>query len=189
MRCLRIPGLMLCAGLLWMPPAGASDGAASAPLSPIDTIDVARYAGRWYEVAKFPNWFQRRCISDTRAEYRVVAEGRISVLNRCRNQAGDFDEASGEARQVGGASSPRLKVRFAPEWLAFLPFVWGDYWIVDLDRDYRLAAVSEPKREYLWILSRSPQPDPQQYAALLKRLQAKGLDVSRLELTRQLSTD
>jgi apolipoprotein D and lipocalin family protein len=105
-------------------------------------------------------------------------------LNRCRNESGEFDEALGQARQIGGSSSPRLKVRFAPVWLSFLPFVWGDYWVIDLDADYQLAAVSEPKREYLWILSRTPQPNAQQYTALLDRLRAKGLDVGRLEPTR-----
>lgn len=158
-------------------------------LTTVEAVDLSRYVGRWYEVAKFPNWFQRRCVADTQAEYQVAAEGRVSVLNRCRNSSGEFDEARGEARQVGDATSPRLKVRFAPDWLSFLPFVWGDYWVIDLDADYQLVAVSEPKREYLWILSRTPQPNAQQYAALLKRLVDKGLEVSRLESTRHGSSD
>ena len=94
-------------------------------------------------------------------------------------------QAIGEARQIGSADSPRLKVRFAPEWLSFLPFVWGDYWVVDLDDAYPLVAVSEPDREYLWILSRTPTVEPARYAALLERLAAMGLDVAKLDKTPQ----
>lgn len=171
------------------PWCAAADGSQREALATIASIDITRYMGRWYEVAKFPNWFQRRCVSDTRAEYQIAAAGAVKVLNRCRNGSGEFDEASGMARQIGDATSPRLKVRFAPDWLSFLPFVWGDYWVIDLDANYHLVAVSEPKREYLWILSRTPQPDAQQYAALLDRLRAKGLDVGRLESTRHTQPD
>ncbi len=107
------------------------------------------------------------------------------MLNRCRLGNGDIDEAIGEARQVGSAASPRLEVRFAPSWLSFIPMVWGDYWVVDLDDDYRLVAVSEPEREYLWILSRTPTVDPKAYDELLARLAQKGLDVTKLERTPQ----
>ncbi len=84
------------------------------------------------------------------------------------------------ARQVGGPDSPKLQVRFAPAWLSWWPGVWGDYWIVDLEPDYQLVAVSEPHREYLWILARSPRVDPARQAAMVKRLAEQGLDVSRL---------
>ena len=96
-----------------------------------------------------------------------------------------MDIANGVARQEDGADSPRLKVRFAPAWLSFLPAVWGNYWVIDIDEAYRLVAVSEPKREYLWILSRTPVVDPQRYAALLERLAGKGFDLDRLEVTPQ----
>ncbi|MBL2934476.1 lipocalin, partial [Klebsiella pneumoniae] len=86
------------------------------------------------------------------------------------------DEAIGVAKQVGDARSPKLKVRFAPAWLSFIPAVWGDYWVVDLDEGYQLVAVSEPQREYLWILSRTPQVDAQAYHALLHLLTRHGLD-------------
>ena len=76
-------------------------------------------------------------------------------------------------------------MRFAPAWLSFLPFVWGDYWVVDLDESYQLAAVSEPSREYLWILSREPVVESAKYAALLSRLKAMGLDINKLEKTDQ----
>lgn len=155
------------------------------PLATISSVDVPRYMGRWYEIAKYPNWFQKKCVSDTSAEYALKADGNVQVINRCRMESGEFNEAVGTARQIGGASSPKLKVRFAPSWLSFIPFVWGDYWIIDLDANYQLAVVSEPARKYLWVLSRTPKVSPDVYAALLLRLQAKGFDTHKLEKTVQ----
>ena len=141
--------------------------------------------GTWFEIAKYPNWFQKKCTSDTRAEYRLQAGGTVQVINRCRKENGEIDEAVGEARQTGAATSPRLQVRFAPAWLSWLPSVWGNYWVIDLDERYQLVAVGEPKREYLWILSRTPTVSPEAYDALLGRLAAQGFDLKGLERTRQ----
>lgn len=163
--------------------APLADASERLPLTTIDTLDVPRYLGRWYEIAKYPNWFQKKCVGDTSAEYRLEGEGRVRVINRCRRENGEMDEAVGLARQVGGPSSPRLEVRFAPAWLSFIPAVWGDYWVIDLDAGYRLVAVSEPRRDYLWILSRTPQVPPADLQALLQRLQQAGFDTGRLEFT------
>ncbi len=155
-------------------------------LRPIEALDVPRYMGTWFEIAKFPNWFQKKCTAGgTRAEYALLGEGAVRVVNRCRTDGGVMTEAVGQARQVGGSSSPKLQVRFAPPWLSFVPFVWGNYWVVDLDPDYQLAAVSEPKREYLWVLSRTPHVDAGRYQALMERLRQKGFDTSKLEITPQ----
>ena len=158
-------------------------GQTVAPLKSIVQLDVPRYLGRWYEIAKFPNWFQKKCASDTSAVYALRPDASLSVLNQCRQADDEWVQALGLAQQVGDATSAKLQVRFAPAWLSFLPFVWGDYWVVDLDDAYELAAVSEPKREYLWILSRTPVVDPSRYAALMERLKAMGLDTTRLEKT------
>jgi len=162
-----------------------ASGQQAAPVQPISRLEAQRYVGRWYEIAKFPNWFQRKCVADTSADYSLMPEGELRVVNRCRLENGQMDQAIGVARQIGGDSSAKLEVRFAPAWLSFLPFVWGDYWIVDLDGAYELAAVSEPNREYLWILSRSTVVNETRYAALLGRLTAMGLDVGKLEKTIQ----
>ncbi|HSC64666.1 MAG TPA: lipocalin family protein [Caldimonas sp.] len=167
--------------------SAAASAQSAAPLQAIPRLDVPRYLGRWHEIAKFPNWFQRKCVSDTSAEYSLLPEGGLRVVNQCRLENGQMDQAIGVARQIGGDSSARLEVRFAPAWLSFVPFVWGKYWVVDLDDAYQLAAVSEPTREYLWILSRSPVVDETRYAALLGRLTAMGLDVAKLEKTVQRS--
>ncbi len=163
----------------------ASAADAPGPLSTIAALDVPRYMGTWYEIAKFPNRFQKKCAGFTKATYSVLADGSVQVDNRCRTDSGELEAAIGVARQVGGSASPRLKVRFAPAILSFLPFVWGDYWVIDLDQRYQLAAVSEEKREYLWILSRTPKVDKASYDALLGRLAVQGLDVSKLVATKQ----
>lgn len=168
-------------------PAGAvSDaGAGPAPLATIAALDVPRYMGTWFEIAKFPNRFQRQCAGSTRADYRLNDDGTVQVTNRCRDDRGALTEAVGQARQVGPRTSPRLQVRFAPAWLSFLPAVWGDYWVIDLDERYQLAAVSEPRREFLWILARTPRVDPAAYEGLRARLAAQGFDLGRLQPTPQ----
>jgi apolipoprotein D and lipocalin family protein len=109
----------------------------------------------------------------------------VQVLNSCTTADGSVIDALGLAKQVGGTTSPKLQVRFAPAWLSWLPMVWGDYWLIDLDADYQLAAVSDAQREYLWVLSRTPRVNAAQYNALLTRLQAQGFEVQRLEATPQ----
>lgn len=164
--------------------AGQETGGAR-PLATIPSLDAKRYMGTWYEIAKFPNDFQKKCAGFTTATYSLREDGRVDVVNRCRRADGSTDTASGVARQLGGATSPKLEVRFAPAIVSWLPMVWGDYWVIDLDPAYQLAAVSEPKREYLWILSRTPKVDPVAYDALLGRLRAQGLDMNRLVPTKQ----
>ena len=168
--------------------AGAADApgpTTAKPLTTIAALDVPRYMGTWYEIAKFPNRFQKKCTGFTKATYSALADGTLQVANSCRSAKGETEQAIGAARQVGGPDSPKLKVRFAPAILSFLPMVWGDYWVIDLDPGYRLAAVSEANREYLWILSRTPTVDKASYDALVARLAAQGLDVSKLVATPQ----
>lgn len=174
----------------WLPVAQANADAnlpqqALPPLQTIAALDLPRYMGTWHEIARFPNGFQKQCVGATTARYSVQDDGTVRVLNRCRLKNGEFKEAMGSARQIGNARSPRLEVRFAPAWLSFIPAVWGDYWVIDLDEKYQLAAVSEPARNYLWVLSRSPKLDPAAYEALLGRLGQQGFDRRKLQLTPQ----
>jgi len=151
----------------------------------IASLDVPRYMGTWYEIAKFPNRFQAKCVTNTRARYLTQTDGSVQVLNSCATADGSVIDALGLAKQVGAATSPKLKVRFAPAWLSWLPMVWGDYWVIDLDADYQLAAVSDAKREYLWVLSRTPQVNAKAYDALVERLKSQHFDVKKLEPTPQ----
>ncbi len=169
----------------------AQTTATPAPLPPVSTIatlDVPRYMGTWYEVAKFPNRFQAKCVANTRARYLAQTDGSVQVLNSCVTADGSTIDALGRAIQVGATTSPKLQVRFAPAWLSWLPQVWGDYWVIDLDADYQLAAVSDSKREYLWVLSRTPQVNDKAYGALVERLKAQHFAVQKLERTVQSPT-
>lgn len=155
------------------------------PLQTIQSLDVTRYMGTWFEIAKYPNRFQKQCVRNTSAEYSLKKDGTVKVLNRCQLASGDMDEADGQARQIGGVKSPKFEVRFAPTWLSWLPMVWGDYWVIDLDKEYELVAVSEPSRKYLWVLARTPQVNQANYDALIARLKARGFDMNKLELSPQ----
>jgi apolipoprotein D and lipocalin family protein len=166
-------------------PESQNLAASTAPLTAIDTLDVQRYLGTWHEIARYPNWFQRKCVGQVTADYALDSDGSLKVLNRCRQANDEFDEAKGTALQQGGTTSARLKVSFAPAWLSFIPFLWGDYWVIEIDADYQLAAVSEPGRDYLWVLSKTPRVDPARYQSLLDRLAAKGFDIRKIELTPQ----
>lgn len=164
-------------------PPAAAPPAAVAPLASWPQLDLDRYLGTWYEVARLPNRFQAQCASDTQAVYRRLPDGAVSVLNRCRTATGAWTEALGRAEPLGAATPGRLRVRFAPAWLSWWPGVWGAYWVIDLDPHYTLAAVSEPRREFLWVLSRTPKPDPAAWAALQQRLVAQGFALDALVLT------
>ena len=183
-RLLDAPQKSLALGLwLGLSLLGPSQ-AALPPLQAVPSVDVPRYMGTWHEVAKYPNWFQRKCASSTQATYSLLAENRVQVQNRCKTDKGEWTQALGAARQMGGPTSAKLKVRFAPEWLSFIPLVWGDYWIIDLDPQYQWVVVSEPQREYLWILSRTPQMPAATYQALLAKLEVLGFDLKKIEVSR-----
>ena len=182
-RVLLVPVLSLLLMGIGASQANAQQGDQS--VKTIVALDVPRYLGTWYEIAKFPNWFQKKCVGNTKAVYTAKPDGNLRVLNSCKTAGGETSEAEGAARQIGAKDSPRLEVRFAPEWLSFLPLVWGDYWVIDLDPQYQVAAVSDPRREYLWVLSRTPQLDPRVYEELLQRLKRQQFDIRKLELTSQ----
>jgi apolipoprotein D and lipocalin family protein len=165
--------------------AGPADGAPlmRAPLQVVAPVDLKRYAGLWHEQARLPNRFERQCTGPVTAEYQPLADGTVQVRNRCQRPDGGFDESVGSARVVPVAGQPgagRLEVRFAPAWLAWLPVVWGDYWILKLDRDYQVALVGTPNREYLWVLSRAPLLDAALLQGELDYARTLGFDVDKV---------
>jgi apolipoprotein D and lipocalin family protein len=149
------------------------------PLETVERVELGRYLGTWYEIASFPQRFQRGCTATT-ATYALRDDGRIDVLNSCRKGSldGELATAKGLARVVDRVTGARLEVSF------FRPF-WGDYWIIDLGRDYEYAVVGHPSRDYLWILSRTPSLPEATSRAILARLQAQGYETSRLVRTLQ----
>lgn len=151
----------------------------------VDTLDLERYQGRWYEIALLPNRFQDQCVGETSAEYSLMENGRVRVINRCRNADGEFEQAVGEARRPDPEHPARLEVRFAPKWLAWLPLVWGDYQVMALDPDYRTALVGEPSREFLWVLAREPSISAERLEALLEEARRQGFDTENVVMSRQ----
>ncbi len=155
-------------------------------LTVVPDVNLNKYAGLWYEIARIPNRFQQQCIEDVTATYTVLGDGTIKVVNSCRKENGEIDEAEGKVKRAGDdTSNAKLKVRFAPAILSFLPFVWGDYWIIDLASDYSYAVVGEPTRKYLWILSRTPVMDEVKLNIILGSAKAKGYDLNGLIRTKQ----
>ena len=150
---------------------------AQAPVVSVRSVDLARYSGKWFEIASFPMFFQRNCVADTTAEYAAAADGALSVHNRCRTDSG-FDDATGKATVVQGFDNSRLKVSF------FWPFK-SDYWVLGLDPDYRWAVVGNPNRKYLWVLSRTPQLPPVLLDAARASATAQGYDLTQLRYTAQ----
>ena len=140
---LLLPTLLLAA-CQSLPPEPAK-----APVQAVAAVELPRYAGTWFEIARFPMFFQEHCRGDTTANYRLADDGVVTVTNRCRTDSG-FDQADGKATVVEGSHNARLKVSF------FWPFR-SDYWVIGLDPDYHWAVVGNPNRKNLWILSRTPQ--------------------------------
>jgi apolipoprotein D and lipocalin family protein len=122
---------------------------------PVSKVDLVRYAGLWYEIAKIPNFFQKQCACCTTAEYALLEDGRISVVNCCQKTDGSVDSVHGFAKIVDKQTQAKLKVSF----VRFLGrnWFWGDYWIIGLDPDYQWAVVGAPNRKYGWILGRTPE--------------------------------
>jgi len=178
--------LILVSFLVLFATAGVSQEKSTQPLEVVPSVDLNRYAGTWYEIARLPFRFQSQCVGDVTATYTLLENGQIKVVNRCRKENGEIDEAEGRAK-LGSNDGPntKLKVRFAPAFLSWLPFVWGDYWIIDLAPDYGYAVIGDPDRKYLWVLSRTPVMDETTFQGILDRAKGKGYDLSGLIRTRQ----
>jgi apolipoprotein D and lipocalin family protein len=169
----------MTAALLLLPLLGLGTPAraADAPLPTVAQVDLARYAGRWHEIALLPNRFQRQCVADTQASYRQDGD-RIEVINRCRMADGRIDDIRGHAKIVPDSGDAKLRVTF------FWPF-YGDYWILALDEGYTEVLVGAPNRRYAWVLARDPHLSEDRLQALLDRAAALGFDRSAFQRTPQ----
>ncbi|MDD2320704.1 MAG: lipocalin family protein [Geobacteraceae bacterium] len=146
-------------------------GTSLPPPETVPKVDLSRYMGIWYEIARYPNTFQQECRNST-ATYTLREDGTVTVVNRCRRDSGK-EEAHGTAKVVDRTTNAKLKVTF------FWPF-YGDYWILALGTDYDYAVVGTPDRKYLWILSRTPEIEESRYQTLLVKIRELGFDPDRL---------
>jgi apolipoprotein D and lipocalin family protein len=169
---LALGALALCAAVF--------TGCQNAPLDVVEGVDLGRFQGRWYEIARLPRATQIDCAGTT-ASYTLKSDGDLIVTNACNvgGLTGVRRQVKASAKVTNAAVPAKLSVDFGG--------FYGDYWIIDLDRDaYRYAVVGHPTRQYLWILSRDPEMDPATLTPLLERANQKGFDTSRLEYTKQL---
>ena len=166
------------AGSLLAPQRGSAQATSTSPLTAVDHVDLRRYAGKWYEIARYPNRFQRNCQSDTTAIYTLRGDGKVQVVNACRENNGKITTARGTAKVVDKKTNAKLKVTF------FWPF-YGDYWVIGLSADYQYAIVGEPSRRYLWILSRTPSMEEATYQKILRLVETLGYQPGTLQKTNQ----
>ena len=161
------------------PSVPARPAGAQPVVVPVPSVELNRYVGGWYEIARIPNRFQRQCARHTIAVYSLRPDGRLSVLNQCIKRSGNVDQATGVAKVVDPVSNSRLKVSLV-SFLGWRPF-WGDYWVIGLDHDYRWAVVGSPDRRYGWVLSRTPRLDDASMASIRELLERQGYAWSRFE--------
>ncbi|MFB2578161.1 MULTISPECIES: lipocalin family protein [unclassified Acinetobacter] len=150
------------------------------PPQTVTQVDIAKYQGDWYEIARLPMYFQRNCASDSKANYRLNADNTVTVRNQCITKKGKLQVAEGLATSQNPPQNSKLKVTFLPKGLRWLPFGKGDYWILKLDENYQTVLIGGESREYLWVLSRTPNLDEQTYQDYVNTAKQQGYDVSKL---------
>jgi apolipoprotein D and lipocalin family protein len=158
-----------------------------AALQAVPAIDASRYTGKWYEVARLPNRFQDQCAGNVTATYEQDGRGGLSVLNQCLTASGTTEQALGRARRTSDTEG-KLKVSFLPSLLSrldWLPFGWGDYWILDLPSDYSHALVGSPDKKFLWVLSRNPDIEEPVFFRLMQKAADMGYNTGAIERTPQ----
>jgi apolipoprotein D and lipocalin family protein len=166
---------------LALPLLGRRLGADVRPaLSTMAQVDLQRYAGRWFELARLPAPFEGPCTGQPTATY-VPRAGKVQVINRCVDRSGRWRTARGAARVVPGSGNARLEVSLWPRWLRWLPMAWADYWILHVDPAYEVALVGHPSRRFLWILARRPKLPAAQLRALVQVAAERGYDADRLK--------
>jgi len=149
-------------------------------LQTVPKVDLKKYSGKWYEIASYPQRFEKGCYCTT-AEYTISEKGYVIVENSCNKDSvnGRLSSIKGKAFVEENSGNAKLKVQF------FWPFK-GKYWIIDLAEDYSYAVVSHPNKKYLWILSRTPKMDDTVYQKIISRLNEKGFDLTKIQITKQL---
>ena len=146
-----------------------------------ESVDLSRYLGTWHQIALVPNNFQRKCVRGTVAHYSARSDGHLEVMNSCEDKDGTVIRAVGVARVNSDyKSTAKLEVSFAPEWMNWLGFVWGGYWILEIDADYQAVLVGSPDLKYLWILARGSKMKKTTFQQFLHLAEGYGYPVESL---------
>jgi apolipoprotein D and lipocalin family protein len=188
MNLLSIAFGTICLFILGLAIISASDenGKKRKPPETVEEVDLKKYAGLWYEIARMPNRFQKNCAGETTADYMLREDGKITVINQCRKFDGKIDRIEGIAKVVNPPSNSKLKVSFFK--FLGLSLFWGDYWILGLDMDYHWAIVGSPNRKYGWILARNPELNDGQMSTIFQILEKQGYTPDTFQLTPQSHT-
>jgi apolipoprotein D and lipocalin family protein len=158
----------------------ANSGTGVVPPKTVDAVDLQRYQGTWYELARLPMFFQRNC-AQSEARYELLDDGGLEVTNRCRTLEGEWQEAKGQAVPQVAGQTDKLWVRFDNWFSSLLPGVAkGEYWLLYLDDDYQTALVGHPNRDYLWLLARTPHVAPALRDKLLEVARGQDYDTAAL---------
>ncbi len=147
----------------------------------VKNVDLRKYAGLWYEVAKIPNRFQKHCKRGTTAQYKLLENGKIEVINSCIDEDGEKDASEGIAQIVDVSSNAKLEVSFVS--ILGINLFWGDYWIIGLDSNYEYAVIGTPTRKYGWILSRTPKLSDEKLKETFEILRSQGYDTNKFEMS------
>lgn len=155
------------------------------PLQAVEKLELNKYLGTWHEIARKPLYFQNKCESNVIANYSLNKNGNIKVDNSCYTKDGKFKQSIGEAFVQNSPFNSKLKVSFLPKAVRWLPVGRGDYWVLKIDENYETVLVGGPDKKYMWILSRSPQPQPEVVQEYLDYAESIGYDLSDVIKTKQ----
>ena len=164
--------------------AGAASAQSPNPLPTVEKVDFVRYAGTWYEIARLPNKLQADCAGDVSTTFTLRGMRTYDIVTRCRRNDGSEETDVGIARVQDLNTNAKMEWRFLPLAVAWWPFAWTDYWIVDLAPDYSWAMAAMPSREAMWILARKPELDAATYDRLVAKARALGFETAKLIRTR-----
>lgn len=141
----------------------------------VASVDMKRFAGKWFEISRFPNKSQKNCVGNTTISYAQKADGSVEIVSQCVKKDGTMESMKMDAKVADKTTNAKFEMSSSPK----------NYWIVDLDSDYKYAAVADPKREYLWILSREAELSDAVYQNILRRVEAMGFKPGKLSKTAQ----
>ena len=165
---------------------GVALGKSYKPLDTVKNLNLERYMGSWYEVASIPQRFQSQCVANTTAEYELLDNGKVVVINKCEKKDGSISTAYARARvNKKYKDQSKLQVTFVSIWKWWIWLFGGDYWVMKLGDDYEYAVVGHPNRKYLWILSREPVMDEKQLADLEQYITTQGYDSCKVKITQE----
>lgn len=174
--CLQIATAML---------AALSAFAHAADVKPVDKIDLDRYLGTWVEIASVPQFFQRKCVRDTKATYSAAENALIRVENICTRDDGASEKIEGRARRVDADNPGKLEVTFVELFGEYRFWISGGYWVIALDSNYQWAVVGHPSRRFGWVLARDKRLTPVALAEIIGRIKSQGYDACEFVVTPQ----